>query len=768
MNNTDKHIYEFGAFRLDAAERLLLRAGEVVPLTPKSFEVLLALVRQPGHLLEKETLLNTVWHDSFVEENNLADNIFKLRKALGEGENGPRYIETVPRRGYRFVAEVREVLDKQAERAAITAPDEQAAAPPESRSLQKASGRLIKSVGLAFIGLLAVSAAVWFYLQRQPALTEKDTILLADFENKTGEEVFDGTLRQGLAIQLQQTPFLNVFPDERVRQTLRLMQRPPESRVTAALAREICQRERLKAFIAGSIAPLGAHYVITLEALGAESGETLARQQVEAAGKEQALRALAQAVTQLRQELGESLSSIQRFSKVPEQATTADLQAFSAWSRGLEHAYHGRIHEARLLFQRAVELDPSFAFGWSQMSANYWRTGRLELAAATARKAYQLRLRASEFEQSRITFRYHLYATGDVQQASDTVALHKQLFPRDWGGFASITSIYNHTGRYEQAVTEARQGISLNPNFAPVQRNLAFSLLRLNRFGEARELIAQARQLQMDAPDFHEVLYQIAFATGDAAGMQQQIDWARGTPDEYLALSWQTGAAAFAGQWRKAQDFARRALELTARGDTQEIAARYATEQALRGAVFGLCQQAEADAAQGLQLVRGRASLPRAALAFALCGEVKQAQLLVDELTKLYPQDTLLNELWLHVPPAALELQRGQAAQAVAQLETTERYEAAAEFWPQYLRGQAYLKLGRGAEAAAEFHKILAHRGYAPFSPLYPLAHLGLARAVALTGDTTQSRKVYEDFFALWKEADADLPVLREAKKGFN
>jgi eukaryotic-like serine/threonine-protein kinase len=259
-----------------------------------------------------------------------------------------------------------------------------------------------------------------------------------------------------------------------------------------------------------------------------------------------------------------------------------------------------------------------------------------------------------------------------------------------------------------------------------------------------------------------------AFPNSFRAGMQQQLDWARGRPDEYLALSWQTGAAAFAGQWRKAQDFARRALELTAGGDTQEIAARYATEQALRGAVFGLCQQAEADAAQGLQLVRGRASLPRAALAFALCGEVKQAQLLVDELTKLYPQDKLLNELWLHVPPAALELQRGQAAQAVAQLETTERYEAAAEFWPQYLRGQAYLKLGRGAEAAAEFHKILAHRGYAPLSPLYPLAHLGLARAVALTGDTTQSRKVYEDFFALWKEADADLPVLREAKKGFN
>jgi predicted Zn-dependent protease len=339
------------------------------------------------------------------------------------------------------------------------------------------------------------------------------------------------------------------------------------------------------------------------------------------------------------------------------------------------------------------------------------------------------------------------------------------MYPPVWSVLGGLAANYNQIGQLDQAIAQAPEAIRLNPTFSLPRLALGQALLRLNRYVEARDVFVQALEQQIERTEFHAMLYQIAFIEGDAAGMQRQLDWARGKPDEYVAFDWQAGAAVFAGQWRKAQEFARRAIDLTTHGDTKEVAARYAGEQALRGAVFGDCRQARIDAAQGLKLARGRASLPRAALALALCNEVKQVKPLVDELTSRYPEDTLLNSIWLPLVRAALELQRGQATQALEQLQTTARYEAVSECWPEHLRGQAYLQLKQGAEAAAEFQQILAHRGYGPLSTLYPLAHLGLARASALTGDAARSRQAYEDFFAVWQEADAELPVLRAAKK---
>jgi tetratricopeptide (TPR) repeat protein len=327
---------------------------------------------------------------------------------------------------------------------------------------------------------------------------------------------------------------------------------------------------------------------------------------------------------------------------------------------------------------------------------------------------------------------------------------------------------YNQIGQFDQAVAEAREAIRLMPKFFPSHRVLGFALLHLNRFIEAKDILAYAIQQNLDHVDFHYILYQIAFLDGDTVNMQKQIDWARGKTDEYAAFDWQTGAAASAGQWRKAQEFARSAIDLAARGDTNEVAARYATEQALLGAVFGNPGRARAAAAQGLALARGRASLPRAALALALSGETNQAQSLIDESIRLYPEDTVVNSIWLPAIRAAMELQRGSAEQAIALLIPAIRYEAAAEFWPVYLRGQAFLRLNKGAEAGAEFQKILEHRGQAALSPLYPLAHLGLARAAALTGEESKCRQEYQDFFVAWKDADADLPVLIAAKKEYD
>jgi eukaryotic-like serine/threonine-protein kinase len=626
--------------------------------------------------------------------------------------------------------------------------------------------RLATSVALA--GLVIAAIVGWYYFNRSPALTSKDTILLAEFENKTGDEVFDVTLRQGLAIQLQQSPFLNFFPDERVQQTLRLMGRPPNERLTARVARELCVREGIKALIAGSIAPLGSHYVITLEAINGQSGESLGRSLAEAGSKEQVLRALSQAATELRAKLGESLGSVQELNRLLEDATTSNLEAFKFHAQAVALAISGRALEAIPFEKRATELDSNFAYAYSCLSVQYRDVNQLGLAGEYAAKAYALRERVSEFERLRLTYRYHLLVTGDMNQALETLRLQKQMYPRVSTASGDLADAYYWIGQTDQAIIEARESFRLYPNFFIPRLYLGMALLRLNRFAEAKEVLAQAIEQNIVHPDMRSTLYQLAYINDDAAGMQQQLDWAGGRPDEYIALDWQTGAAAFAGQARKAQELSRRAIDLAARGDTKEVAAQYAAEQALRDAVLGDCRQVRTDAAQGLKLESGRASLPSAALALALCGVTSQVKSLSEELVRRYPKDTFINSIWLPLIRAAMELQHGNAAQAMEQLRPASRYEAAAEFWPQHLRGQAYLRLGRHAEAASEFQKILDHRGEAPLSVLYPLAHLGRARAAALASDVAKSSEAYQTFFGLWKEADADLPVLRAARREYH
>jgi len=487
--------------------------------------------------------------------------------------------------------------------------------------------------------------------------------------------------------------------------------------------------------------------------------------------------------TQLREKLGESLNSIQRFDKPLEgpleQVTTSKLEAFKAWSVAIEHSYSGRPMEAIPFYERAVELDPDFAHAYAVLSTLYSNTGRPGLAAKYAEKGYALRDRVSEFEKLRITNFYHGSATGDLNKRIEVLMLLKRTYPSEMATPTDLALTYIQIGQFDQAVVQARESISINPNFAPAHMALAWALLRLNRFAEARDVITQALQQRFDNPGFHRYLYELAFVNGDAVGMRQQLDWASGKPYEYMAFDWQAGAAAFVGQWRRAQELSRRAIDLAAQGDAKEVAAGYASEQALRLAVLSsnfalpppqhrkLKLEVEKLVQSALNLARGRASLPRAALALTLCGQTEHAKPLVDELTKLYLQDTIINSIWLPVIRAAIALQRGNVTGAIEQLQTTSRYEAAAEFWPQYLRGETYLKLKQGTEAATEFQKILDHRGQAQLSPLYPLAHLGLARAAALAGDKAKSRAAYEDFFKILKSADPDLQVLLEAKREY-
>lgn len=625
--------------------------------------------------------------------------------------------------------------------------------------------KLATGVTLAILTVAAV--AFFFYHNRGPALTEKDTILLTDFDNKTGDAVFDGTLKQALSVHLGQSPFLNLFADDRVRETLRLMNRSPDERVTPGVGREICQRQGLKAMLTGSIASLGRNYVIILEAVNAQTGEVLASEQAEAEAKEQVLRSLGQAATRLRGKLGESLSSIQKFDAPLEQATTSSLEALKAYSLGYEQNLQGQYSEAISSLKHATELDPNFASAYSELAINYSGTKQFVLAAEAARKAFELRERVSERERLHIAYSYYTRQTGEIDKAIEAMELCAQTYPRDEDARANLAFRHNQMGQSEKAVEEYSEAIRLNPGAGLTRASLAGVFIRLDRFEEAQAMEQQAAALKFDDAGRHRDLYSIAFIQGDTPAMQQQVDWASARPGEYAHLNWQSGAAAFAGQRQRAREFSNRAADLAQQRGLQEVAGEIVSANAEGAAVLGQCQQSREDLTRAAALPRTPLSLFRAGIALALCGEAAQAQALNDEAVKQYPKNTLVNEIYLPLIHAAIEIQRGNRTQAIQMLQAASRYESVSFYYQNYLRGQAYLGERKGAEAASEFQKILDHRGWYPTSPLYPLAHLGLARGAALAGDTAKARKSYQDFLALWKDADPDIPILIAAKKEY-
>ena len=627
-------------------------------------------------------------------------------------------------------------------------------------------------------GLILAVFAAGFYFWRSSrnaqTLSDKDTIVLADFLNTTGDAVFDGTLKQALAVHLGQSPFLNIFGDERVREALRFMGRSPDERVTRDLAREICQRQGLKALLSGSLSGLGTNYVITLEAINAQTGDVIAREQTEVATKEQVLSSLGKAASQLREKLGESLSSIQKFDAPLEQATTSSLEAFKALSLGDELRAPGKLQEAIPFYKRAIELDPNFALAYARLAVIYFNLRQPELAAQYSEKAYELRDRVSERERFYIESRYHGDVLGDVDKASERLSLWKSTYPRDFVTYNNLAVLYLQTGEYEKAIEEAREAMRLNPNNSTPYGNLAAGFSGLNRFDEAKAVIEQALAKKLDIIGYHITLYLIAYVQSDPAAMERQVEWAKGKPNEYLLVVHQASSSASSGQWRRSRDFTARGVELALRSHANEVAASYTAQDALTGATFGDCRQVKSGVSKALELARSRNSLTRGALALALCGEGASAQPLIDELSGRYPKDTLIITTWLPVIRAAIEIGRDDPAQAIKSLQVASRFETSSNgLWSVYLRGLVYLRQGAGAEAAAEFRRILERKGAlssSPVSPsaiLYPLAHLGLARAAALSGDMAASRKAYQDFFALWKDADQDIVILEDARREY-
>lgn len=622
------------------------------------------------------------------------------------------------------------------------------------------------AAGMAFTLLLAVSALIYFQTnkRRTEDLTSRDWVLLADFSNTTGESVFDDTLKQGLTVALAQSPFINIFPEAKARQTLRLMGRPPDARLSVEVSREICQRQGVKALLAGSIAILGHSYVITLEAINARSGEVVARELVEADSKEKVLNALGRATSGLREKLGESLPSIQKFD-APLELTTSSLEALRAFSLGRQQSFQGHYLRAISFHRHAVELDPNFAFAYAVMAAMYSYTGQPDQAAAAAKKGFELKDRASELEKFLIKYFYFQLVTGELNKVLETLDLWQQTYPQDWRAKADVAETRLMMGQFEQAAAAASETVRLDPNPPLGHELLGKALIRLNRFAESRQAYEQAMQQKVDSPDIRDGLLQLAFINGDDAEAQKQTQWATGQLEEFAVFYRQAESASFSGQMRSAQQLFRRSIELTEQADARELAARFSGEEALNAAVWGLPAVAQARAAESLAFSRNLVSLRSAAIALAVSGETAKAQTLAEEIAAKYPKATLAQTVWLPVVRAAIELAKGHLPDAITLLESARQSEPAAEFWINYLLGQCYLRQQKAAQAAAEFQMILDHRGWSPMSALYPMAQLGLAQSLAKNGQRNESLTAYQRVLETWKKADTDFPLLSIAKR---
>jgi DNA-binding winged helix-turn-helix (wHTH) protein len=775
-------VYQFGPFEVNAASGELLKNGRRIRLQEQPCRLLVALLENPGEVISREELRSRLWpQDTFVDfDGSLRVAVGKLREALDDNADDPRYIETIPKRGYRFlVPEVRRVDTAHQGAQEAAAPREDpgpladpipvAATPkhnPPPRYAIAVLAVLILGVGGAFLWQLRTHAI---------PLTDKDVLVLADFANTTADPVFDGTLRQGLSVQLEQSPFLSIIPDEKIQQTLGLMGQPVDTKLIPAIAREVCQRTASAAVLDGAIARIGTRYLLTLKAVNCESGKTLASTEAQASDENHVLDALGNVSTEIRNKLGESLSTIQKFDTPLEQATTPSLQALKAYSSGMQALRTKGPDSAAPFFKRAVELDPNFAVAYAYLGVMASTTLEPSLSVDYRTKAFELRDRASEAEKYWITATYHKGVTGDIPKAIEACDLWAQAYPRSelphmYLGAAVLPVV----GQNERAVEESVEGIRLRPDYALAYGFGIRAYTALNRFDEAKATYAKAQERKLHTPFIDVVMYELAFAQNDTAGMAQHATKLEALPRMgHQVLTREADTAAYSGHLRDARELSRRAMDSAQRGGEKDAPALYSGTSGLREAWFGNAREARRGATLALKLSTGRDLQYLAALAFAYAGDDARAKALADDLDKSFPQDTIVQLNYLPTVRGRLALNIGDASGAVASLAAAVPYELGGTraidlkwtpMFPVFIRGEAYLAARRGSEAAAEFQKILDHRGLVLNQPIGALAHLGLGRASVLQGDIPKAKAAYQDFLALWKDADPDIPVLRQAK----
>jgi DNA-binding winged helix-turn-helix (wHTH) protein/tetratricopeptide (TPR) repeat protein len=727
--------FRLGSWLVQPSLNRIVHNGKTTRLEPKMVEVLVYLAERPRELVSKEQLMGAVWPNTFVTDDVLTRCISELRSALEDDAKEPHVIETIPKRGYRFIAPVSRDDHKKRTNSAV--------------------GWKIAVVASVVVVAATVAGGLSWRSRQARRLTEMDTIVLADFVNTTGDAVFDDTLKQGLRVQLEQSPFLNILSDQKVSEELQMMGRQKDDRFTLDLAREVCQRMGTKAILAGSISNLGTHYAIGMSASNCQTGDNLGSEQVEADSREHVLKALGESVTKMREKLGESLKSIQRFDAPIEQVTTPSLQALRAYSLGLS----AESDTAAISFlERAVELDPNFAMAHAQLGVVYSENNNTALSSVNERKAYELRGRVTERERLYIEGHYYDYLTGELDKAASVWEVMRETYPRDKVPYRNLVWVYWQFGNYEKALEVARGLLRLKPDEADDYGTVGHCYIYLNRLDEAGAVYKQAEELHLEGGNLLQGRHRLAFLKGDTGEMQRLVATYAGKPFAGNLPWWQAWAEAYHGRLGKL-----RALIQPETSGGCETCASVASPEALVGNV----QQVRADADAFLKMPYTGLN-DRVALALAVAGDVTRAEKLAAEVDKSAPLDVREQRFWLPMIRAAVALQRRKPDMAIQLLLVASPYELGAECMrPVYERGKAYLMLGEGSAAAAEFQKMVDHPGITNTCVVGALAHLQLARAYAMQGDTAKARTKYQDFLTLWKDADPDIPILIAAKSEY-
>jgi eukaryotic-like serine/threonine-protein kinase len=760
----NSHQLKFADFTVDLQAGELRRNGTRVRLQEQPFQVLALLTQRAGEVVTREELRKHLWPaDTFVDfDNSLNASVAKIREALADSPEAPQFIETLPRRGYRFIAEVEIPRNgKVVVKPPVT---------PEMPATQRVRWLVL---GALLAGIVLGGAGYWAKQHFTLRLTDKDTIVLADFDNSTGDPVFDDTLKQALVVQLQQSPFLSLFPDQQVRETMQLMERSPNEHVTGPVAQEICQRQGASVVLQGAIRGMGTHYVLGLNALNCHTGAPIAQEQVEVERKEQVLAALGSMASRLRSELGESLASVEKHDTSVLQATTSSLEALKAYSLGVPEQEVFNTTAAIPFLKRAIELDPNFALAYAKLAIVYSDAGEDELARQYVGKAFALRDRISTREQFFITALYHDLETRNLEKKIEADRLWARTYPREWFPHVSLAFDYGVIGSFDQALEESEAAVRVDPRSAYGSTAVAGAYLGLNRWKEAKAALEPLIARGENGFYPYCFLYMSALAEGDQQAMQQYLEAAKRKlrdSDKKDFQLMQSAVAAFYGQFRTMRQFSDAAQQIAETAGFKQNVASILAQQALWEAQVGDLKLARERAREALEKASGIDVNVKAAVSLALAGDLQHAEMMVESLAKLHPEDTLLNAVSIPLIRSAIQLEQGNARRAIDLLKSSNQYELGigylyyAPFMPTYMRGQAYLKARDGSHATAEFHRILEHRGVDAASPTYALAQLGLARAEKLTGDLAGARVAYEDFLTLWKDADTEIPVLKQAR----
>ncbi len=759
----------FGPFEVDHRTGELFKHGIPIRLPGQPFQILIALLESPGELITREQLRDRIWGDGrnvdFEHGMNVAVN--RLRRALSDSADEPRYVETVPGKGYRFIGTVEG-----------SAPKLQAAplAPPfvTPEAGHRSNQRWWVVSGALGLSLALILGAALLGPDRKPSFGEKGALVLAGFRNTTGDPVFDATLQQGLMVQLRQSPFLSLIAENRIRQTLQLMGRPAGEILTADLARVVCERTGSSAVLEGSIARLGSRYVLGLAAKSC-SGDSLYVEQIQAARKENVLDALSQIARKFRQGAGESLAAIRQHDTPLAEATTPSLDALKAYSTARKLASSDSFGSAVPLLQRAIELDPRFAMAHAFLGRIYADTGDSMLSAKSTRRAYEMRDRASEQERFFISFSYDRQITGNLDNAQRTLDLWERTYPREAAPHSLMSGFTSQgMGQYEKTIAEADKTIELDPDTTPAYLNLAFGYTSLGRFKNAEATLERARERNLEIPDSLILGFYLAFHRNDRESMNRIAARMEGKPEEDWMLQSEALVAAHAGRLHQARLLSRQAAELAQRSGHSERAAIYEAGSAAWEAFLGNVVEARKNTTAALELSNARDVEYGSALALSLTHDDARAQGLANDLAKRFPQDTLVQFTYLPLLKALASLQRLQSAESVSLLQTTLPFEFATPgtnffgffggLYPAYVRGQSYLSLRKGEEAAAEFQKIIDHPGVVYADPIGALAYLEVGRACALSGNGARAKSAYQEFLSLWRDADPGISVYKQAK----